>query len=353
MFRGIDFFSDTMTRPSKAMRQAMADADVGDEQEGEDPTTLRLEQKMAELLGLEDAFFFPTATMANQIAIQIHCGRGDELIASSAAHIFWAEAGGPAVHAQVMAKPIPNPSGIFSAAELKAAYTSGRSPHYPVSRLLVIENTSNLGGGLAWPLANLDDVTSAAKAMGLKLHVDGSRLFNAAVAVNSPVKRVAQAFDSVTICFSKGLGCPMGAVLAFPKKQHDQVRMLKQRMGGALRQSGIITAGVLYALENHLDRLEEDHENARLLQQELKKLEGGIRVEDAAPGGGLMTNMVFFHWTHPTISTESFLQACEKKGVRFSWMGDTRIRAVTHLDLGRGDIFNAAQVVGEIVAECR
>ncbi len=334
-----------MTRPTKAMRQAMADAEVGDEQEGEDPTTLKLEHKMAELLGLEDAFFFPTATMANQIAIQIHCRPGEEVLGASAAHIFWAEAGGPAVHARAMAKTIPSPSGIFSGQELKAAITTAKSPHFPISRLLVVENTSNLGGGLAWPLTALDEVTHTAKNMGLKLHLDGSRLFNAAVATKVPAKRLAQAFDSVTICFSKGLGCPMGAILAFPKPEHDQVRLLKQRMGGALRQSGIISAGVLYALENHLERLEDDHQNARLLQQELKKLENGIRVEESPQG----TNMVFFHWTHPKVSTESFLQACEKKGVRFSWMGDSRIRAVTHLDLGRSDILRAAQIVGEVL----
>lgn len=349
MFKGIDFFSDTVTRPSPGMRQAMANAEVGDEQEGEDPTTLRLEEKMAELLGLESAYFFPTATMANQVAIQIHCRPGEEILGSSTAHVFWAEAGGPAVHARALAKPIPSPTGIFSVDELKAQITTVKSPHYPISKLLVIENTCNLGGGLAWPLDALDAVTATAKAMNVKLHLDGSRLFNAAVKRNVPAKRLTQAFDTVTICFTKGLGGPLGAILAFPKKDREEVRLLKQRMGGALRQSGIIAGGLLYALENNLARLVEDQENAEALARELKQFEGDIRVEESPHG----TNMVFFHWLNPACSTEAFLQACEKKGLRFSWMSDTRIRAVTHLDISRADIKKAAQLVGEVLAEIK
>ncbi len=349
MFRGIDFISDTATRPTKAMRQAMADAEVGDEQEAEDPTTLRLEARMAELLGQEEAYFFPTATMANQVAIQIHCRPGEEVIAASTAHIFWAEAGGPAVHARALAKPIPTPTGLFGIEELKAAFNSVKSPHFPVSKLLVIENTSNLGGGLAWPLDKLDAVTSWAKEHGMKLHLDGSRLFNAALAVKQPVKRIASMFDTVTVCFSKGLGCPTGAILTFPKKDKEEVRLLKHRMGGALRQSGILTSGVLYALDYHLERMAEDHDNAKLLAAELKKIGGSIQVEDPPQGGGLVTNMVFFHYAGAAKSTESFLQACEKKGVRFSWMGETRIRAVTHLDIGRSDVFKAAEIVREVL----
>jgi len=345
MFKGIDFFSDTVTRPTKAMRMAMAEAEVGDEQEGEDPTTLKLEQRMAELLGHEASYFFPTATMANQVAIQIHCRPGEEILAAESAHVFWAEAGGPAVHARAMAKSIRTKTGIFSADDVNAAVNPVKSPHFPVSRLLVVENTCNLGGGLAWPLEKLDEVTSFARTKQMSLHLDGSRLFNAALAINQPAKRIAAAFDSVTVCFSKGLGCPMGAILAFPKKHKEQVRLLKQRMGGALRQSGIVSAAVLYALENHLDRLREDHDHAKLLGDELRKVGGPIRVEEAA----LTTNMVFFHANHPKIPTEIFLQACEKKGVRFLWMGDTRIRAVTHLDISRTDVLKAVDVVREVL----
>ncbi len=345
MFTGTDFFSDTVTRPTRAMRLAIAEADVGDEQEGEDPTTNRLEQRMAELLGTEDGFFFPTATMANQVAIQLHCRPGEEVLGASNAHVFWAEAGGPAVHARALAKQIPTKTGIFSAADFKAQINNVKSPHFPVSRLLVIENTCNLGGGLAWPLKDLEEVTSVAKEKGLKLHLDGSRLFNAALAVNATVKKISERFDTITVCFSKGLGCPAGAFLGFPKSLRDESRLLKQRMGGAMRQSGILSAAVIYALDHHVDRLSEDHDNAQLLAEELKK-DAAIRVEEA----NLSTNMVFFHCGTPKLSTEKFLETCEKKGVRFLWMGDTRIRAVTHLDIGRADVLRAAQVARGVLA---
>lgn len=343
MFKGIDFFSDTVTRPTPEMRQAMVQAEVGDEQRGEDPTTLRLEERIAELLGKEAAMFLPSATMANEIAL-MELGRpGDELIAAENCHLFLAESGGPAVHARLQAKPIVTQTGMFTVADLKANFRTALGPLYPVSRVLSMENTTNMGGGIAWPLDRFFQVQEAAKELQMKVHLDGARLFNAATASEVPIKRLASVFDTVTICFSKGLGCPMGACLAFDYERWDSIRRFKQLMGGALRQSGMLAAAALYALDHHVQRLQDDHENARLLAKGLLDIQG-IEVENPSPS----TNMAYFKLKSKKYSPVEFQSTCEQRGLRFSPVGPDRFRAVTHLDISKSDVAKALGILKEI-----
>ena len=343
MFKGIDLYSDTITKPTRAMRLAMVEAEVGDEQKGEDPTTLRLEQRMAKLLGHASSMFFPSATMANEIAIRLHCSPGDELLAAEDCHLFFAEAGGPAVHSGVSCKPIAAPNGIFSGDDVRERHRWNKGPHYPVTRLVSVENTTNMGGGVPWSGEQLGDVLKAARELELKTHLDGSRLFNAAAASGLTPKEIATRFDTVTVCFSKGLGCPTGAILAFDQTHWKTVRRLKQLFGGAMRQSGILAAAALYALDHHVERLIEDHENAQLLAERLATI-AALEIETLPPP----SNMVFFRWQSKDISDVEFLNRCVAKGLRFSHVGVNRFRAVTHMDVTRPDMEKAAEIVAEI-----
>lgn len=344
MFKGIDLFSDTVTQPTPAMKQAMMAAELGDEQKGEDPTTRQLEERIAELLGHSAAMFFPSATMANEIAVRLLCEPGDELIAADNCHLFLAEAGGPAIHAGVMAKPIATKQGIFSDENLRESYRWSKGPHYPVSKLVSIENTTNMGGGVAWSLRQLEAVLDVSKELKLKTHLDGARFFNAVVKTGLAPRISAERFDTITICFSKGLGCAIGAALLFDKHYYDKVRRLKQLMGGAMRQSGILAAGCLYALDHHIPRLQEDHENAQLLAEKLSAGIPQIKVENNPPS----TNMVFFTWHSEKISPAQFLTTCIEKGLRFSQTNSNRFRAVTHLGIERKDIEKAVRIIKQI-----
>jgi threonine aldolase len=344
MFKGIDLFSDTLTQPTEAMKKAMMSALLGDEQKGEDPTTRKLEETTAELLGQEAALFFPSSTMANQVAISLLCQKGDELIAAENCHILNAEGGGPAVHSGVMTKPIVTPTGIFNSDQLKNAVRAIKGPHYPISKLACIENTTNMGGGFAWDLETLNSVLLTAKELNLKTHLDGSRLFNAVVKISTPAHKITSGFDTVTICFSKGLGCPMGAVLGFKKNDFEKVRRLKQLFGGSMRQSGILAAAALYALENNINRLAEDHINAQKFAERLNTEIPEIQVENNPP----CTNMVFFRWSGNNLSSLEFHENCIKKGLRFSRVAENRFRAVTHLNISSQDIDTAINILKEI-----
>ena len=346
MFQGIDFFSDTVTRPTPGMRKAMSEATVGDEQLGEDPTTRALEAKVADMVGHSASTFLPSATMANQIALQLHCRPGDEILAAESAHVFFAEAGGPAVHAGAQSRPIATTSGIFEGTQVrKGLRPSG--PHYPVTKLVVVENTANMSGGLAWPTAQLESVVGVARELKLKSHLDGARLFNAAAACGRSVKEIASPFDTVTLCLSKGLGCPMGAVLTFPEEKWNDVRRLKQRMGGAMRQSGVLAAAGLYALEHNVERLTEDHENARALREGLQLIPA---IEVEIQKDFISTNMVFFQWKSKEMTAGEFLERSLAQGVRFCPAGENRFRAVTHLDIKRSDVERAISLVRNLNA---
>ncbi len=344
MFKGIDLFSDTVTQPTMAMKKAMIEAELGDEQLGEDPTTRKLEERIADILGHSAAMFFPSATMANEVAICLQCARGDELIAAETCHLFMAETGGPAVHAGAMIRPIRTANGVFKGDDVRQTYRWAKGPHYPATKLVSVENTTNMGGGIAWSLAELDSVLTTSHELGLKTHLDGARFFNAVVSSQLKPHTVAGRFDTTTICFSKGLGCPTGAVLTFPKHDYDKIRRLKQLFGGAMRQSGMLAAACLYALDNHIARLQEDHENAQLLAVKLSENIPQIRIENNPPA----TNMVFFSLHSTKMAPAQFLQECILKGLRFSQPGENRFRAVTHLGIKRDDITQGVKIVKEI-----
>lgn len=345
MFKGIDLSSDTATKPSKAMLEAMMLAQVGDEQQQEDPTTLELERFVANLSGFSCALFFPSATMANQVAIRALSEPGDELLAAANCHLFHAEAGGPAVHANVMCKPIPTTTGIFTSDDIKKAFHWSKGVNYPLSKLISIENTSNLGGGTAWTKNQLSDVLQCANELGLKKHMDGARIFNASICTGSLVKEIASGFDTLTICLSKGLGCPMGALLAFDLHLEKKIRRLKHLMGGAMRQSGIVAAAGLYALKNNVNRLTEDHENAKYFAAELIKIPK-IEVITNPPE----TNFIFLKTSSNDMSCNDFKEKCLEKGVRFSQINKDTLRAVTHLDISNEDIKKAVGIIAEVLA---
>ena len=347
MYKGIDLSSDTASLPTPDMKRAMMEAELGDEMRGEDPTTRMLEEKIAAMLGFNAGLFFPTATMANEVAICALTEPGDELLAAENNHLFFAEAGGPAVHAKVMCRPIATHTGIFSGEAVKQTYRAIQGIHLPVSKLLSVENTTNLDGGIPWTAAQLTEVVTTAKALNLKLHMDGARLFNASIKTGMAPAAIAKGFDTVTICLSKGLGCPVGALLVFDKALFPKIRRLKQLMGGAMRQSGILAAAGIYALEHHIQRLAEDHHNAQIFAKELSEDIAHIRVLNNPP----QTNIILFEWLSDKITAEQFVKRCAEKGVRFSQIGARLLRAVTYLNIWTEEVHQAVKIVRAVCKE--
>lgn len=328
----IDLFSDTKTCPTAAMRQAMATAEVGDERAGEDPTVNRLVARCAALLGKQAAIYLPSGTMCNEIALAVHCRPGDEVLCDMTSHLIGFEGGGPAALAGVMLNPIAGTRGVFDAAQLRARLRPDR-PHAPRQRLVAVEQTANLGGGTVWPLATLQDVAAVARERGLATHLDGARLFNAAVASGIDVATWSAPFDSVWVDFSKGLGAPGGAVLAGSAEFVREAERLKLRWGGAMRQSGIIAAACDYALDHHVTRLAEDHANARRLAEGVAAI-AGLAIDPAT----VETNLVYFDVTAPALDAADLCRRLAGHGVRMGEMGQRTVRAVTHLDVGFADI---------------
>jgi threonine aldolase len=343
--RFIDLYSDTKTKPSPGMRKAMADAEVGDEQKFEDPTTSRLRERICELLGKEDAVFLPSGTMANQIAIRVHCRLGDEVIADRTAHIINAESGGTAANAGVMIRTVDGPAGVFTGEQVKAALRDPNNRNAPRSRLVSIENTSNGGFGTVWPLATMQGVTKVARDAGVSLHMDGARLANAVVKSGTKAADYAACVDSLWLDYTKGLGAPVGASLAGDKAFIKEAWRQKQMLGGSMRQSGVIAAAALYALEHNWDRLAEDHDNARRLSEGIANIKG---VEIEVPR--METNLVFFEITKPGWTSARLIEACKERGVGIGSSTATRIRAVTHLDVNRQDIDTALKVISDALA---
>jgi threonine aldolase len=324
----VDLFSDTVTRPTAGMRRAMAEAEVGDEQQREDPTVNRLQDTVAELLGKEAALFLPSGTMCNQVAFAVHCRPGDEILLHELAHPLLYEAGGAAALTGALFRPLPGARGIFSADQVRAAV---RPPvHYmPRTRVVSVEQTANIVGGVCWRLDQIEAVCGAARGLGLLCHLDGARLLNAVVATGTPARAFAAPFDSVWIDLTKGLGAPVGAVLAGSRGFVEEAWVFKQRFGGAMRQAGIIAAAGLYALEHHVERLADDHEQARRLARGLAELPG-IAVD----ADRVETNIVIFDLSAAGVSAEEFAdRALARGGVRFTVIGPVTVRAVTHLDL--------------------
>ena len=340
----IDLYSDTHTTPTPGMRRAMAEAEVGDEQMFLDPTVNALCERVAALLGKEAAVYLPSGTMCNQIAVRVHCRQGDEVILEASAHPFHAELGGPAALAGVMMRPIQGERGMFTAEQVRAAIRPASFRHAPRSRLLEVENTSNLGGGAVWPLAAIQEVAAVAREHGLACHMDGARLMNAVVASGISAADYAAPFDSVWIDFSKGLGAPVGAVLAGPRDFIHEAWRIKQQIGGAMRQAGIIAAACLYALDHHVERLAADHANACHLAEGLAEIPG-IELDPAT----VETNIVWFDMRARTSAVE-LAATLKERGVLIGAFGPTRMRAVTHLDVDRVGIDSALETLRRVLS---
>ena len=338
----IDLYSDTITRPTPDMRRFISQAEVGDEQQREDPTVNRLIAMVCELLGKEDAVFLPSGTMCNEIAFRVHCRPGDEIIMDQTAHPRHFETGGPAALSGALIYPLAGQRGIFSAGQVEAALRVPGNHHFPRSRVVSIEQTSNLGGGAIWPLTTIQEICSLADRHGLAKHLDGARLLNAVVATSIPAKDYAAPCDSVWIDFSKGLGAPVGAALAGSKTFIQEAWRWKHQFGGAMRQAGIIAAGAIYALEHHVERLAEDHANAQILARGLARLDG-VRVEPVE------TNLIFFDVADLGLTAARFSEMLLAQGVRLSIMGPTRLRAVTHLDVSQAQVEETLDVIQKVI----
>jgi threonine aldolase len=335
----INLLSDTQTRPTPAMRQAMARADVGDEQIGDDPTVNALCERVAELLGKEAAVFMPSGTMCNVAATLAYCRPGDEILAHETAHIISREGGAHAALGGFQITPLPGADGQFSPDALRKALHP-RTRYQPLQVLVSVEQTANIGGGTIWKKTALDEVVQIAKAAGLATHMDGARLLNACVATGIPARDMAAGWDSAWIDFSKGLGAPIGGVLAGSHAFIDEVWRWKQRLGGAMRQAGVCAAACIHALDHHVDRLAEDHANARALARGLSQI-AGLKVQEPE------TNLVFFMPDGAGVSGDRMVAELRKRGVLLATM-DGRIRACTHLDVTAAMIEETVSHVREI-----
>jgi threonine aldolase len=337
----VDLYSDTVTRPTPAMRRFMCDAPVGDEQKGEDPTVNQLQEMVAELLGKEAAVFLPSGTMCNEISMRVHCRPGDEMLAHRTAHPIHYETGGPAALAGVNVRSLDGARGQFDAAAVEEAVRPDNR-YFPRSRLLWVEQTSNLGGGSVWPLSRIESVVQTGRRHGLAAHIDGARLMNAVVASGISARTYAGPFDSAWIDFTKGLGAPVGAVLAGSRAFIAEAWRYKQQMGGAMRQAGIIAAGGVYALRHHVERLAEDHALARRLATGLAELPG-IKLDPAE----VETNLVFFDVTG-ALDAPTAVERLLAHGVRLGALGPRTLRAVTHLDVDAAGIDRALTAARQV-----
>jgi threonine aldolase len=338
----INLYSDTQTRPSRAMKEAMMAAEMGDEQGGSDPTVWELCDRAAALLGKEAAMFMPSGTMCNQVAIATHCRPGDEILAHEDAHIQSSEAGGPGAISGVMIRGLRGERGIFSADTLRGAIRPV-SRYSPPQRLVEVEQTANKGGGACWQVSELQAVAEVAHEQGMKVHMDGARVLNAAVALGVAASDVTADCDTVWLDFTKGLGAPLGAVLAGPKDFIGEAWRWKQRLGGSMRQGGMNAAACIYALQYNIDRLAEDHANAAALARGMGQIEG-ITVETPE------TNLVFFDTKGTGLTAAEFAGRLRPLGVTVSVSDTFRGRACTHLDVSAAQIEEAVAIMRQVVA---
>ncbi len=339
--RVIDLRSDTVTKPTAPMREAMARAEVGDDVFGDDPTVKELEAETAALLGKEAALFTASGTMANQLALRSHTEPGDEILVEAQAHIYYSEGGAPAALSGVMCRCLEGQRGVFSGADVEAVLRPD-DPHFPRTRLVCVENTHNRGGGKIWPKTQLQEVGVTARKHGLLLHLDGARLWNACVATGVSERDYARHFDSVSVCFSKGLGAPVGSALVGDAAFIARARRFRKQFGGGMRQAGILAAAALYALEHHRARLGDDHENARIFAQGIAEVPGidlDLRTVE--------TNMIVFN-VRP-MPAEAFCAKAKDAGVWMLPRNATSVRAVTHLDVHREQVHEAIQIIRKLM----
>ena len=341
----VDLRSDTVTKPTPGMRRAMAEAEVGDDVFGDDPTINRLQETVAELFGKEAAVYVPSGSMANQVSIRAQTQPGDEIIAHADSHIYHYEGGAPAALSGCSLRLLPGDRGLFDATAVREAIRPLNS-HFAQTRLVVVENTHNRGGGSIWPMAEIEAVRQVATEAKLKMHLDGARLMNACVATGHKPSEYAQHFDTVSTCFSKGLGAPVGSAVVGSKETIERVHRFRKMFGGGMRQGGIIAAGALYALEHNVDRLADDHANARRLAEAVAEMPG-VSIDLEA----VETNIVYFDVHGSGASPAQVLcDALHAEGVWMLPVAPRRLRAVTHLDVSREMIDRAIEVMRRVLA---
>lgn len=340
----IDLRSDTVTLPTPRMRRAIGSSELGDDVFGEDPTTNRLEKMAAEITGKEAAVLVPSGTMGNLVCTLTHCARGEEAILGDKSHMYLNEAGGMSAIAGVHPHIIPNqPDGTLRLEDIEGAKRR-EDPHFPRSRLVCLENTQNSCNGAPISPEYTNTVVDLARSLGLSVHLDGSRVFNAAVALDVEVKELTAPVDSVTFCLSKGLSCPVGSVVCGSRDFIHEARRARKILGGAMRECGIIAAAGIVALEQMIERLREDHENARLLAEGIDRIQGlSIDVKH------IRTNIVYFDFNNKGLITEEFFTKLENRGVKFLHTGPSRFRMVTHHGITSEDIVAVLNTIGDVM----
>ncbi len=339
----IDLRSDTVTQPTPAMRQAMTTAPLGDDVFGDDPTVNRLEEMAAERMGKEAAVFVPTGTMGNLIGLLVSAGPGQEILADAISHIFLNEAAGAAMVGGIQIRQLVTERGVMTPEQVESAIRPAGDTHQPTSAAVVVENTHNRHGGLAWPLPDLLQLSATAQRCGLNVHMDGARIFNAAVATGVAASQLAQTADTVTFCLSKGLSCPAGSVLCGPAAKIRQARRWRKMLGGGMRQAGVLAAAGVVALETMVDRLADDHDNARALAEGLAGTDG-IRCDLTR----VQTNIVYFRLTGMT--TSEFTAACGKQGLLAGGPNAHEVRFVTHHGITGDDVRDALAICRRVLS---
>jgi threonine aldolase len=341
----IDLRSDTVTRPSEAMRRAMAEAPVGDDQYGEDPSVNLLQERIAAMLGKESALFVPSGTMANQIGLKLFARAGDDVILGHETHMVWHEAGAGAANAGVQFTAIGT-EGLFTAAEFLSSIKPAGHMMFPPTSLVAIENTHNRCGGLVFPEEDTGAICHAARELGIRSYLDGARLFNAAAASGRTVAQLSAPFDAVSVALSKGLGCPVGSVIAGTKADITRAVRIRRMLGGAMRQAGILAAAGLYALDHNLSRLSIDHANAKLIATRLAELRR-VRLDLKT----VQTNIVIFLMAEDAPDAASIAARAKEAGVLVSVFGQRKLRAVTHLDVDENAGGRAADILARVIEQ--
>lgn len=339
----VDLRSDTVTRPSPSMRAAIAAAEVGDDVMREDPTVRRLEERTAEILGFEAALYVPSGHMGNQLCLRAHCRPGDSVICHALSHVVYYETGAPSAISGIAPRLMDTPDGLFSPEEIREVMAPNNI-HHSRNRLVVVENTHNRAGGVVWPLEEYRRVSNFVREQSMLLHVDGARLWNACAASRTQPADWTRHCDSINVCFSKGLGAPVGSALAGSRAFVEEARFFRKMFGGQMRQAGIIAAGALYALEHNRARLAEDHDNAKLLAELTARAPG---VSCHTP----QTNIVIVDVTSPALLAEQVATALAGAGVLINAIGPRRLRAVTHLDVSREQCRLAGETIQRVLAE--
>jgi threonine aldolase len=338
----IDFRSDTVAMPSPEMRKAMVEAPLGDDVFGDDPTTNRLLEVAANRMGKEAATFVPSGTMGNLVGVAVNARRGEELIADADSHVFHYETAGAAAVCGVQIRPIATEAGVMSPQQIVAAIRPRDDPHQPISAAVTFENTHNRHGGVVWPLDDLRAASEAAHEQGLRVHLDGARIFNASVALGIDAKEIAATSDTVTFCLSKGLACPIGSIFCGSQTDIEEAKRWRKRLGGGMRQVGVLAAAGLIALDHMVDRLAEDHANARTLAEGLSELPG-VRCDL----GRVQTNLVYFELME--VPAPRFTDECARRGLLSDWVDARRVRFVTHYGIDSQDIQSALRICEEVL----